>query len=158
MAENVDRYEFCIQNHVFLHSKSCFFAFKIMFFAFKNMNFGQGWRGTDWLGKVSKNAEFCIKNEEFCMQNDGICRGTPDALGRTLWTGAEDVELAVLVEKHGVGSWDQIEGDFSTNRTADALRKRWVKLQAPAKSRAKLMSFAFKTMKFAFITMNCALN
>ena len=64
----------------------------------------------------------------------GWAKGTPDSLGRTLWTVEEDAELTQLVEKHGAGNWDPIEDDFTTNRTADALRKRWVKLQAPMRS------------------------
>ena len=58
-------------------------------------------------------------------------KATPDALGRTLWTQAEDTELSQLVVKHGAGNWEEMEANFSTSRSGDALRKRWVKLQSP---------------------------
>lgn len=55
----------------------------------------------------------------------GWSKGTPDSLGRMLWTAGEDSNLVELVKKHGVGNWDSIAEDFATDRTADGLRKRW---------------------------------
>lgn len=55
----------------------------------------------------------------------GWTTGPRDALGRALWTAAEDANLVELVKKHGAGNWDPIEEEFYTSRSADALRKRW---------------------------------
>ncbi len=83
---------------------------------------------------TSVAARVSAQLHETANAGGGWSKGTPDSLGRTLWTAAEDANLVQLVKKHGAGNWDPIESDFSTNRSADALRKRWVKLQAPARS------------------------
>ena len=43
----------------------------------------------------------------------------------TSWTAEEDEELRQLCIRDGTGNWSQKAEDFSTRRTANALRHRW---------------------------------
>ena len=47
---------------------------------------------------------------------------------RTAWTAAEDAELSQLVRQYGVGSWSVMREFFSSGRSTNALKNRWMRL------------------------------
>ena len=88
-------------------------------------------RSSDFLRRLSPQLDESSEEEDDYMSSDEE-QGEKSAGGdvdRTVWTHEEDAELARLVHKHGAGNWSAMGSEFSSGRSSNALRNRWMRLE-----------------------------
>ena len=83
-------------------------------------------RSHEHLRRLSRRGSSDSEDED---EEDEALSGSAGGEDRSVWTAAEDAELERLIKKFGSGNWAPMGDAFSGNRSANALRNRWMRLQ-----------------------------
>ena len=88
-------------------------------------------RSSDFLRRLSPVQVTSSEEEESEEEDEDNAASDDDRadVDRTIWTAEEDAELSRLVHKYGAGNWSVMGGFFSSGRSSNALRNRWMRLE-----------------------------